>query len=147
MLPHLAIVKKNPRTLAYLSVTNLHKLPLPPKHFTAGERLALGYFKNRLLYRFGALRKRFGAQFKFGTVEINITHMVDRNQMDMRMGDFQAYYRYTAPFAGVYALNALRNNLGKNPQPHVLIVPDIEQVIGFLLGDNQYVPLSQGIDI
>src|SRR5690606_40095880 len=66
--------------------------------------------------------------------------------MDMCMGDFQAHDRNANPFAGIYALDGLRNNLGENPESHILIVTNIKQVIGFPFWDDQHVPFGERID-
>src|SRR5690606_22975494 len=57
--------------------------------------LVLGYFKNRLPYCLCTLRKCFLAQFKLRPVEIDITDMIDGNEVNMRMGNFQTHYRNT----------------------------------------------------
>jgi len=73
--------------------------------------------------------------------------MVNGDQMNMGMGYFESYHRYSYAFTGAYLLEALCYDLGKYPKPHILIVFYVEKVIGLPLGDNQYMTFGQWVNI
>lgn len=75
-------------------------------------------------------------------MEIHVFFVLNRDQVDVGMRNFEAEYDDRHPFAFYFLFQFSRNSLGKDDHIGQRAVVQIEQVVRLLLGNDQRVPLG-----
>lgn len=92
-------------------------------------------------------RKLLVGQLQFRIGKKHIFFVLHRNQMYVRMGHFKSQHRFTYFLAWESPTDGRCHSLGKHVHCRQIFVGQVEDIIHFLFGNNQCMPLHQRVDI
>ncbi len=92
---------------------------------------------------FELFRSEFGLDF----AEINVVFVFHRDQVNVRMGNFEAENHYCHSFASDFRLDFFRHPFGEDDHPLQGFVVQVENIIDLFLGDDQRMTFLEGIDV
>nr|DAI25224.1 MAG TPA: hypothetical protein [Microviridae sp.] len=96
---------------------------------------------------FGDFLELFWRQFELFAVEIDIIFALHGDQMDVRMGNFEAQDDYSDLFAGEFATDFGGHLLGEHHHAAERLIVEIEQIVYLLLRNDERMSFSQRINV
>ena len=91
--------------------------------------------------------KLFGGEFEMLLLEIKVAFTVDRHQMDMGMRHFESDNSHCDAFAGDGFLDGISHMFGEHHHLSEFFIVDIEDVVGFMFGNDEGMSCRQGVDV
>lgn len=79
--------------------------------------------------------------------EVHVTLAVEGDEVDVGVGDFEAYHGYADALAGHGTLKCLGYAAGKGGEGCVFVGVHVEDVAYFAAGDYEYVAGGYGVDV